>query len=388
MQRIQRVADRYVNAQQFAGIEWLIERDGEVAARGSSGVADHASGTAIPKRALYRIYSMTKPIVSLMALMLIEQGKLRLFDMLQAFDADFANLRVLGADGSLVPAQRPVMVEDLLTHRAGFSYEFIVGCQIAPYYREARVSGDGSKTLEEMMDVLAGLPIAHQPGSAFRYGVSTDVLAHVIQRAANRPLDELLKEQIFDPLGMDDTGFAVAPVDAERIMPMYGSGDLDRLPPLAPQPQTLARLDVEDMYPSDRPGKFIRGGHGLFSTLDDYARFARMLLDGRAPDGRHLISSTMHRFMQANRLPADQLPLRIGMNVLPGYGWGLVGRVMLDQGQAVGITGQGEFGWAGAASTFFWVDPSMNLTGTIMTQYAGSALPLADDIRTAAYASL
>jgi CubicO group peptidase (beta-lactamase class C family) len=136
------------------------------------------------------------------------------------------------------------------------------------------------------------------------------------------------------------------------------------------------------------PGTFRRGGHGLFSTADDYSKFARMLLNGKTPDGKTILSRKMIEAMRANRLPASQLPIAIGPNRMGGYGWGLGVRVMLDVGQATSLTGDGELGWAGAASTYFWVDPKEELTGVIMTQYLGSLLPMNDDLRVAAYQML
>ena len=387
-QRMQAVADGYVDRAQFSGIEWRVDVAGETLAAGSSGCNDSGAGSPIPEGAIYRIYSMTKPVVSLMALMLIERGKLRLYDLLPAFDDNFSNLRVLHVDGRLQPAERPIMVEDLLTHRAGFSYEFLAGCQIAPYYRDAEIAADGQRPLADMMAALADLPIAFQPGTQYRYSVATDVLAHVCERAADRPIDELLKHHIFGPLGMNDTDYSVPAAKRDRLMTMYGAGELTGLPPLDPKPQVLDTADVDEMYPYDRPAEFRRGGHGLFSTLNDYTAFARMLLDGRAPDGSRLVSRKMHETLRRNRLPAEQLPLVIGMNALPGYGWGLIGRVMLDQGRALSLTSDGEFGWAGAASTYFWVDPAESMSGVVMTQYLGSALPLAEDMRAAAYQML
>ena len=153
---------------------------------------------------------MTKPIVSVMALILIEQGRLRLFDFLPQFDPAFARMMVLHPSGRLEPAERPITVEDLLTHRAGFTYEFITGCHIAPLYHQHNIVGDGRRSLAEMMAMLAKQPLAFQPGSQFRYSVATDVLAHVIERATGENLGDLLKAHIFDPLGMSETGFAVA----------------------------------------------------------------------------------------------------------------------------------------------------------------------------------
>jgi CubicO group peptidase (beta-lactamase class C family) len=168
---------------------------------------------------------------------------------------------------------------------------------------------------------------------------------------------------------------------------MFGVADVSEFAPLHPRPQELTPADVSDMYPCDRV-EFRRGGHGLFSTLEDYARFARMLIDGRTPDGERLLSRKMLEMMRSNRIPPEQLPLTIGLNVLHGYGWGLGVRVMTDPGRAMGLTGRGELGWAGAASTYFFVDPAEDFFGVFMTQYLGAVLPLNDDLRTAAYQML
>lgn len=384
----QAVADGYVAGEKFAGIEWLVEVDGETLTSGQSGWADAGQRTPIPENALYRIFSMTKPIVSVLALMLMERGKLRLYDMLVHYDSRFARQKVLTSDGSILAPDRPINVDDLLTHRAGFTYEFVHGCHISQYYREARIIADGSRSLDDMMGVLAEQPLAFQPGGQWRYGVSTDVLAHVCQRAADRPLDELLQELIFEPLGMNSTGFGVAENDLPRLMPMYGQGDLSALPVLEIQPQLLEQQNVDEMYPYDRGDTFHRGGHGLYSTLSDYAAFSRMLIDGKGPDGEPMLSRKTHEMLRANRLPPAQLPLKIGPNMIPGYGWGLIGRVQLGPGQAIALTGDGEFGWVGAAATYFWVDSAERMHGVIMTQYLGATLPLSDDLRTAAYQML
>ncbi|MEM7078957.1 MAG: serine hydrolase domain-containing protein [Pseudomonadota bacterium] len=386
-QQMATVAHGYVDAGKFAGVEWCVEVDGEVLDQGAVGQADVAAGTAIPQNALYRIYSMTKPIVSLLALQLVEQGKLRLYDMVAQYDPRFAAMRVLGADGSIAPAQRPITVEDLLTHRAGMTYEFIHGCHVAPYYRDAEIIGDGVRPLEDMMEALAQMPLAFQPGTSWRYSVSIDVLAHVCELAGGDSLGNLLEQNIFAPLGMSDTGFAVPESEHDRIMSMYGTAQLEGLPPLDIVPHELAPMDAESMYPKNLAG-FRRGGHGLFSTSADYLKFARMLLTGRGPDGDTLISGPMLKMLQANRIPAQQLPLRIGANALPGYGWGLIGRVQIDPGQSLALCGGGEFGWAGAATTYFWVDPNHAMVGVVMTQYLGAMLPLTDDMRTAAYQQL
>ncbi len=386
--RLQQAAQGYIDRKQFSGIEWYVEAAGQTLAEGQVGLADALNGEEIPEGAIYRIYSMTKPIVSVMALILIEQGKLRLYDALPQFNPAFAKMRVLLPSGQLQPAIRPILVEDLLTHRTGFTYEFITGCHIAPGYDAIDLSSDGTCSLDEMMAKLASQPLAFQPGSQFRYSVSTDALAHVLEKATGRTMANLLKEYIFDPLDMQDTDYHVPPDKQNRLLPMFGVTDITELSALdPPTSQELTAADAEEMYPSTDTS-FSRGGHGLFSTLRDYGKFARMLLNGKNASGDLILSRKMLDMMTTNRIPAAQLPLTIGLNPLPGYGWGLGVRVMMDTGKSLALTGSGEFGWAGAASTYFWVDPGEQMIGVFMTQYLGSMLPMADDLRTAAYQML
>ena len=385
--RMQVVADGYVAAQKFCGIEWQVERAGAVLQSGRAGCAEFETQRPIPETALYRIFSMTKPIISVLALRLIDQGKLRLFDPVALFDPAFAKMKVLGTDGSVTPARRLITVEDLLMHRAGFSYEFILGCHVAPYYRAANILADGHRPMADMMTALAALPLAFHPGTAWRYSVATDVLAHVIECALGCDLGAVLQAEIFDPLGMKDTGFYVPDADRHRLMAMYGLGDLTGLPPVTAMPHDLVRRDISQMYPVDKPD-FRRGGLGLYASLNDYMCFARMLLTGRTARGEVVVSNKMHQILQQNRITAHQLPLSIGAVPLCGYGWGLTGRVMIDPGAATAPTSDGEFGWAGAADTYFWVDPREDMVGVLMTQFLGGAVPLAEDMRTAAYQSL
>ncbi|MBT5930882.1 MAG: beta-lactamase family protein [Rhodobacteraceae bacterium] len=385
--RMQFVADGYVAAQKFCGIEWQVERAGAVLQSGRAGCAEFETQRPIPETALYQIFSMTKPIISVLALRLIDQGRLRLYDLVAQFNPAFAKMKVLGTDGSITPAQRLITVEDLLMHRAGFSYEFILGCHVAPYYRGANILADGHRSMADMMTALAALPLAFHPGTAWRYSVATDVLAHMIECATGCDLSALLQAEIFGPLGMKDTGFCVPRADRHRLMAMYGPGDLTGLPPVSALPHSLVRRDISQMCPVDKPD-FRRGGLGLYASLNDYMCFARMLLTGRTPQGDAVVSSKMHDMLQRNRITLDQLPLSVGAVPLRGYGWGLTGRVMIDPGAATAPTSGGEFGWAGAADTYFWVDPREDMVGVVMTQFLGGALPLAEDMRTAAYQSL
>lgn len=385
--RMQAVADRYVAAELFSGIEWQVECEGLVLQAGKAGYADWAAKRPIADAAIYRLYSMTKPILSVLALRLIDQGRFRLFDPVAKFAPEFASMVVLGTNGVIEPARRLITVEDLLTHRAGFSYEFIHGCHVSQYYRAAEILADGHRSLKDMMTALAAQPLAYHPGTAWRYSIATCVLAHIIQNATGCDLAVLLKEEIFDPLGMLDTGFSVAEKDRDRLMEIYGPWDLSGVPPTKALPHELLPRDVSRMYPADNRD-FRRGGLGLFGTLQDYLCFARMLLTGRQVDGERLLAPKTHALLQINRLTPDQMPIGIGATPLPGYGWGLSGRVMLDTGAAMMPTSVGEFGWSGAALTHFWVDPSLKMIGVVLTQFLGSGVPLIEDMRTAAYQSL
>ncbi|MCH9819347.1 MAG: beta-lactamase family protein, partial [Gammaproteobacteria bacterium] len=249
--RMQAAAQHFIDRKEFAGIEWQVNVAGRILTHGHAGAANADHSLPIPTDALYRIYSMTKPVVSVLALMLIEAGRLRLYDFLPKFNRAFAMMKVLSPDGTLAPAQRPITVEDLLTHRAGFTYEFITGCHIAPGYDAIALSEDGAVSLDEMMAKLAAQPLAFQPGSQFRYSVATDVLAHVIEKATGERLDDLLREHLFEPLQMQDTGFCITPDQEDRLMPMFGVSRLSDLSPMNPPlEQTLTAVDVEGMYPA------------------------------------------------------------------------------------------------------------------------------------------
>lgn len=386
--RIRDKAQAYVDAAQFAGIEWAVSHEGHPFDAGKAGFADAARRSALPEGAIYRIYSMTKPVVSVLALMLIEQGRLRLFDPVAKFLPAFAEPTVLQADGSRVDCDTPMTVEHLLTHRAGLSYDFVPDCPVGALCRAANLCDDPGRSLEELVAALAELPLAFQPGTRWQYSFATDVLAHLIERLADRPIGELLQSHILDPLGLDDTRFFVPPDKQERLMPMYGTGRIAEVLEQAAKPQALTPAAIESFYPSDPAAACERGGHGLFSTARDYLRFAEFLANGRDSGGKPLLSPATVALMWHNRIPPEQRPLRLGPIVYGGYGWSLFGRIMVDPGQAFCLTGSGEGGWLGAASTSFWVDREQAFAGVVMTQYLGSGLGLDKDMQTAAYQAL
>ncbi|MEC9342969.1 MAG: serine hydrolase domain-containing protein [Pseudomonadota bacterium] len=384
--RIEQVAQRHVAAGAYPSIEWLVQVDGHEWLRGAAGQADPLSNVPLPGKPIYRLYSMTKPVISAIALMLVEEGRLHLYDPVAAFLPAFGRMEIIDADGTLHPAGRVMLVEHLLTHRSGLTYGFLQSCPAAARYRETRL-GSSHEPLETMVDTIASLPLAFEPGSQWRYSVATDVMARIIEVIEGKPLQQVVDERVIRPLGLADTGFMVKPEARQRLVPMFGKADLDALMVFDEGPQQLTPADVSSHYPVDDPG-FARGGYGLYSTIDDYAAICDLLATGTDRNGDILLSRHMVKFMWTNRIPESQMPLAIGPVPLPGYGFSLAGRVMSDLSRSVSMTGLGEFGWSGAAGTFFWIDPAENMTGVVMTQYLGSKLPLADDMRTAAYQAL
>jgi len=385
-QRIETAAQSHIDSRYFSGIEWLVMRGGETWSRGKLGWADAIEGVEMPRKPIYRVFSMTKPVVSAVALMLMEQGKLRLYTPIAAYLPEFGSMNVIAEDGTRQAAKVPITVEHLLTHRAGLSYGFLADCPAGQLYRQSKMK-DASFSLADMVTEIAGLPLAFEPGSQWRYSVATDVLARVIEVILGRALPEILQEFVFVPLGMAETGYSVPEPERHRLMAMFGKSDIDTMLEFDDLPQSLVPADMSELYPADNPD-FYRGGYGLFSTIDDYSLLTSFLASGLSSRGERLLSRKTVELMWTNRVPDSQMPLRVGPIALPGYGHGLAGRVLVNPGQAFGLTSVGECGWAGAASTYFWIDKQEELTGIVMAQYLGSKVPLQDDIRNAVYQAL
>jgi len=381
--RVRDAATRLVNSGQFCGISWQFAHNAHVLLEGEAGCLDTPNGKPLPANALYRIYSMTKPIVSVLALQLIEAGLLRLSDPVAMYLPSFTNVEVLQANGSKNPAKQAMSIEHLLTHRAGLSYDFLPDCAVARLYEKSMLLERGDRSLEDFVDTVAGFPLAAEPGTEWRYSVATDVLARVLEVAANVALPKLLNDYIFQPCGMLDTAFHLSDEQQARLATLYGSRVLGQVPAMLDLPQPLTLLDATESHPLSAPNTFVRGGHGLYSTTRDYQQFLSVLMYGTAPSGERLLSPNTVDMMWQDRIPVAQQPLFIGANPMPGYGWNLTGRVMRDLGSAMSLTLPNEGGWGGAASTYFFVHRETGLNGLVMTQYLGSAIPVGDDLRVA-----
>ena len=380
------IAQKFISKKLIAGLEWDVRFKDKVLSSGVAGYKDAKSRDPLKENQIYRIFSMTKPIVSMACVRLIEKNKLHLNSIAQEFIPSLSSLKVIRPGGTLERLKRPITVADLLTHTAGFSYSFNIGCQVASFYKEANLLNEPSLSLEAFVDKIATLPLAFQPGEAWRYSVSIDVLGRILEVLEGKRLEEILKDLLFGPLGMNETSFFLDQSKAERLMPMHGTNNFNEL--ISLNQKDLVVVDIEKTHPSQGLNINERGGGGLFSTVKDYQLFCKFLLDGNDKEGTPLVSSMMHNFMLKNRIQKHLLPLKLGPRLLDGYGWNLIGRVMIDNGQAMSLTNNGEFGWAGAATTFFWLDLEKNLSGVMMTQYAGRDLNLANEFRAASYSTI
>lgn len=382
LERIAPAMQRYVDNGIVRGISTMVLRKGKVVHTGQFGHRDAEAGLAITPDTIFRIYSMTKPIVSTALMLLHEESAFQLEDPVAKYLPMFGATQVLGADGERVPQARPMEIRDLLTHTSGLTYDFMEDTPVGQLYREARIMNDATRTLEAMTDALAAIPLASQPGSRWHYSVGIDVAARLIEVLSGQSLGAFLAERIFAPLGMLDTGFSVAENNLDRLSAMYGLPDLigrdhtgTRLVEAAMQGFN-ERIDVADTYPSDSPDVFERGGLGLFSTIGDYAHFAQMLLNGGQLDGTRIIGRKTLELMHANHLPTELLPWELLGRNNEGFGFGLGSRVMMDVAASAGPGSVGEYGWAGAAKTYYWVDPAEDLVGLFMSQYmTGVELP-------------
>jgi CubicO group peptidase (beta-lactamase class C family) len=382
--RVERIAARaqaHVDAGAFSGVEWQIERAGKLWQAGRVGHADATNGVALPEVPIYRIYSMTKPVIAAVVMMLVEEGRMRLMDPVAAYIPEIGSMSVHNSDGSSRPQRTMMTVEHLLTHRAGFSYGFLHGCPVGDGMRGSGCLG-ADKSLAQVVEELTQFGLAFDPGNGWQYSASIDVAARIVEIVEGAPLQQVLQSRLFAPLGLTDTGFMVPEPERHRVMAMFGSPDLDSILEFDTGPQSLRPTQAHLDNPIDNP-EFARGGHGLFSTASDYLRIARCLSDGRSADGDRLISRIGLEMLWANRILERDYPLRLGPIALHGYGYSLAGLVAAWQGHALGHTTYGEVGWAGAASTYFWIDPREDVIGVIMAQYLGSKVPLGDDMRVA-----
>jgi CubicO group peptidase (beta-lactamase class C family) len=316
--------------------------------------------------AIFRIYSMTKPITTVAALMLVEEGRIGLEDPVADHIPALAGLKVYGPEAPH-ELERPMTVRDLMRHTTGFTYGMFGETEVDELYAEAQPLAAG--TLEEMTERLAELPLLCDPGSCWNYGVSTDVLGRVVEVASGQTLDAFFQDRIFEPLGMVDSGFWVAEEKLGRVATLYQHGE-----------EGLTRLEgsfVTD--PAARPG-LLSGGGGLFSTAADYLRFLRMIARGGELDGVRLLRSETVAEMTRNQLPDALVPIAV-IDPIPGVGFGLGFAVRVSGSEAVPGSAVGDYFWDGLASTHAWVSPAHDLIAVTLEQTMPFSTATADALR-------
>ena len=377
LDRLHRGMQGFIDRKEAGGIVTLIARDGKTVDVHASGFQDVASKTPMRTDTLFRIASMSKPITSVALMMLYEEGKLLLTDPVSKFIPSFKSSRVLeGAAEAPVAARRAINVRDLLSHRSGLTYGFLNGGPVGGGYRKNGVI-DGltatTMTLAEAIDKLAAEPLIAQPGAAWNYSLSTDVLGRVVEVASGQPFQVFLRERIFKPLRMADTDFVVPGAKWSRLATVYSPDGPAGIRPMA-DPESFGNT-VMSPIASYREGKtYFSGGAGLVSTARDYVRFANMLLNGGTLDGARLLSPKTVELMTASHT-ADLPPSGLIGN---GAQFGLGFRVVTDVATTQTLGSNGSFGWSGIYGTNFWVDPKERLVAIVMVQrYPGSPVAAA-----------
>jgi CubicO group peptidase (beta-lactamase class C family) len=387
----------YVDQNKIAGIVTLLARQGKVVHFEQVGWQDREAHQPMKADTIFRIYSMTKPVICTALMMLYERNLFKLTDPVANYIPTFGSVKVLENDGEggtkLVEPRRPVTVRDLLTHTSGLTYHFLVDSPVSELYRQNVIMQDFGLSLQKFIEELSRLPLAYQPGTRFQYSQGIDVAAALIEILAGMPLGQFLQERFFGPLGMLDTGFYVPPEKQARLAAMYGLPDIGLATTnaislwMAWQNGVNERLDVEKTHPSTLENH-ARGGYGLFSTAWDYLRFAQMLLQGGELDGVRLLGRKTLELMHSNHLPASLLPYEIGGMPSYGYGFGLGSRVLMNVAEAQMPGSVGSYGWGGAAKTDYWVDSKEKMVGVFMSQ-AMMSFEIPDiDFRVLAYSAL
>lgn len=375
---IEDVVERAIDEQRTAGAVVLVLRKGKVAHFSAHGQQEIGKQRPMQRETIFRIYSMTKPITTVAAMMLWEQGRFDLDDPVAKFLPEFRDVKVHAGDGdtlNLVPCDRPMTVRDLMRHTSGLTYGGGKG-PVARAYSEANLRGRGL-TLKEFTGELARLPLMYQPGTRFEYGYSTDVLGRLVEVWSGQSLDEFFAKRIFAPLEMSDTGFVVPDAKLDRFAANYGP---------APAGGLKVIDDPETSRYRRQPAMF-SGGGGLVSTARDYGRFMQMILGGGELDGRRLLKRETIELMTTNHIPEEALPIVQGFPRL-GWGFGLGWSVRVGEGAEEDPAPIGECRWGGAASTHFWFSPKSELAVVVMQQHRPFIRILESGIKPIVYAAI
>lgn len=355
---------RYVDQEIVPGVSWAVLRGREVVDQQCVGFADREAKTALRPDHIFRAFSNTKIFVTCAIMLLVEEGRIDLYDTVEKFLPQLGNRKVLKQGAASLsdvePARTSIQIRHLLTHTSGLSYGiFDPGTVLFKGYNDARVLNPLT-LLTDMIDKLADLPLSYHPGTSWEYSVATDVLGRVVEVVSGQPLDVFFKARIFDPLGMVDTGFYVPEAQQDRLVAHYTGADL--LDPMKPGLTRADNLPYPEAY--RRPLPRLSGGGGLVSTLPDMLAFVRALVHG--PET--LLKPETLRQMMTNQLPEGQTIRFANLGPIPSKGFGLGGAVTFAPTQFDPPNSTGEFQWGGLAGTHWWISPFTGTAGVLMAQ--------------------
>ncbi len=385
LSRIDKVMETHVAQQKIAGGVTLLARHGKIAHLGVYGMMDVEAGKPMTPDTIFRIASMTKPITNVAVMMLYEEGHFRLNEPVSKYIPAFKEMHVMppeSAEDSAqpVPATRQITIWNLLTHTSGLTYQW--NERLGPQYAAADITHgllQDESTLDKKMKVLATLPLLHQPGAEFEYGLSIDLLGYLVEVVSGVSLNEFFSERIFKPLDMDDTHFFIPEAKRERLATVYERTKDGPITRKSPEPTVEGSLTYSTDYPYKGPRTYFSGGGGLVSTAPDYARFAQMMLNGGKLDGVRLLSRKTVALMTLNQLA----------NMDVDFGFGLGFSVVRDESDLNEVGSVGRFGWSGFFFTSFFIDPQEQMIGIFMCQLHPSGdLDLGEKIRILSYQAI
>ena len=383
--RIDKVMETHVAQQKIAGGVTLLARHGKIAHLGTYGMMDVEAGKPMTPDTIFRIASMTKPITSVAVMMLYEEGHFRLNEPVSRFIPAFKEMLVLPPESDedstqSVPATQQITIWNLLTHTAGLTYHW--NERLGAQYTAADITHgllQDESTLEEKMKVLATIPLLHQPGAEFEYGLSIDVLGYLVEVVSGMPLNQFFSERIFKPLGMKDTHFFIPEAKRERLATVYERTKDGPITRKSQEPTVDGSLIYSTDYPYNGPRTYFSGGGGLVSTAPDYVRFAQMMLNDGKFNGVRLLSRKTVELMTTDQLA--------NMDVNSGFGLGF--GIVRDESDLNEVGSVGTFGWGGFFFTNFFIDPQEQMIGIFLCQlHPSGGLDLGERIRILCYQAI
>ena len=385
LSRIDKVMETHIAQQKIAGGVTLLARHGKIAHLGVYGMMDVEAGKPMTPDTIFRIASMTKPITSVAVMMLYEEGHFRLNEPVSKFIPAFSEMLVLPPESAEegtppVPATQQITIWNLLTHTDGLTYHW--NERLGPQYAAADITHgllQDESTLAEKMKVLATIPLLHQPGAEYEYGLSIDLLGYLVEVVSGMSLDQFFSERIFKPLGMKDTHFFIPEAKRERLATVYERTEDGPIKQKSQEPTVEGSLIYSTDYPYNGPRTYFSGGGGLVSTVSDYLRFAQMMLNGGKLDGVRLLSRKTVELMTTNQLAKMDVDFGFGL----GFG------VVRDESDLNEIGSVGRFGWGGFFFTNFFIDPQEQMIGIFMCQlHPSGSLDLGERVRILCYQAI